>query len=195
VQTIGNDLATWTYHVPQGWPAYAVCSVGECPPPMQTDDRLTPRQLAQQPEVRFRPPGEPPVGGYSLRVKVLDNTLGLNPGQMVGTKIRGFRQAYANDEFSLLHQTPTAAYFTVVDSNDHLRYNYFQWFHAQGSPTATLEMSVAGRKRDVAGLKALFNRFADDVSGSTEPYHPPKQPKQKSEQSSEQSKQGSTQNG
>jgi hypothetical protein len=176
VHTIGNDLATWAYHVPQGWPAYTVCSVlGECPPPMQPDELLTPRQLAVQPEVRFRPPNEPPVGGYSLRVKVLDNTLGLNPGQMVGTKIRGFRQTYANDEFSLLHQTPTAAYFTYVDGNDHLRYNYFQWFAAQGSPTATLEMSVAGRKRDVSGLKALFNRFADDVSGSTEPYHPPKQ--------------------
>jgi hypothetical protein len=175
VHTIGNSLSTWTYHVPQGWQAYAVCAPGECAPPMVADDKLTPRQVGQQPEVRFRPADEPTVGGYSLRVKALDNTLGLNPGQMVGTKIRGFRQAYANDQFSLTKQTPTAAYFTYVDGNDHLRYNYFQWFAAEGSPTATLEMSVAGRKQDVPGLKALFDRFADNAVGTTDPYRPPKQ--------------------
>jgi hypothetical protein len=172
--TIGNDLATWTYHVPQGWQAYAVCSVGECPPPMATDDKLSPAQAERQPEVRFRPPDEPTVGGFSLRVKALDNTLGYNAGQLVGTKIVGFRQAYADDQFSLLRRTPSAAYFTYRDSNNHLRFNYFQWFSAPGSATATLEMSVAGRSRDVPGLKALFNRFADNVMGTTEAYHPPR---------------------
>jgi len=172
VYPIGNDLASWTYHVPQGWMPYAVCSPGECVPPMQTDDQLTARQAARQPEVRFRPPDEPTIGGYSLRVKILDNTLGYNPGQLVGTKIVGFRQAYTH--FRLLRQTPSAAYFTYIDAYHHLRYNYFQWFAASGSTTATLEMSVAGRKRDVPGLEALFNRFADNVIGTTEPYHPPK---------------------
>jgi hypothetical protein len=172
VHTIGNDLATWTYHVPQGWQAYAVCStVGECTPPMTTDTRLTPEQADRQPEVRFRPPDEPTVGGYSLRVKILDNTLGLNPGQLVSTKIKGFEQTY--DEFDAFKQSPSAVYFTYRDGNNHLRYNFFQWFAAPGSSTATLEMSVAGRKRDVSGLKALFNRFADNVSGSDTPYHPP----------------------
>ena len=161
--------------MPQGWQAYAVCSViGECPPPMQTDDVLTPAQADRQPEVRFRPPDEPTIGGYSLRVKALDNMLGYNPGQMVGTKIVGFRQTYADDQFSLLRRTPTAAYFTYRDGNNHLRYNYFQWFAVPGSTTATLEMSVAGRSRDVPGLKALFNRFADNVMGTTEAYHPPR---------------------
>jgi hypothetical protein len=170
VHTIGNDLATWTYHVPQGWVPYAVCGPGECRPPLQTDDPLTPRQTERQPEVRYRPADEPHVGGYSLRVKILDNTLGLNPGQMVGTKIRGFRQAYQH--FTLLRQTPSAAYFTYIDGNDHLRFNYFQWFAAPGSTSATLEMSVAGREVDVPGLKALFRRFADNATGTTEPYHP-----------------------
>ncbi len=173
VHTIGNDLATWTYHVPQGWVPYAVCGPGECAPPMQTDDELTPRQAARQPEVRFRPPDEPTAGGYSLRVKALDNTLGYNPGQLVGTKVVGFRQAYTH--FHLVKRTPSAAYFTYIDGNHHLRYNYFQWFATDGSTTATLEMSVAGRKQDVPGLKALFNRFADNVSGTMEPYHPKKQ--------------------
>jgi hypothetical protein len=175
--TMGNELATWSYHVPLGWQAYAVCTPGECQPPMVTDSVLTPRQLARQPEVRFRPSDEPTVGGFSLRVKVLDNRLGYNPGQLVGTKIVGFRQAYADDQFSLLKRTPTSAYFTYVDGNDHLRYNYFQWFAAEGSPSATLEMSVAGRKRDVRGLKNLFDRFADNVMGTSEPYQPPAQKK------------------
>ncbi len=170
-RTIGNDLATWTYHVPQGWVPYAVCTVlGECPPPMQDGDRLTPRQAARQPEVRFRPPDEPLEGGYSLRVKALDNTQNFDTEQMVATKIVGFK---AYDHFRLLRQTPSAAYFTYIDGNDHLRYNYFQWFAAPGSTTATLEMSVAGRKQDVPGLKSLFDRFADNVLGTTQPFQPP----------------------
>jgi hypothetical protein len=174
-RTIGNDLATWTYHIPQDWVPYAVCApTADCPPPMQNDDLLTPRQAAQQPQVRFRPPDEPPVGGFSLRVRILDNSLGWNTGQMVGNKIIGFRQTYSHAEFKLTHRTPSAAYFTYIDGNHHLRYNYFQWFAAPGSSTATLEMSVAGRQQDVPGLKALFNRFADNVIGTTEPYHPPK---------------------
>jgi hypothetical protein len=177
-RVIGNDLATWTYHVPQGWEPFAVCTVlGECPPPMQTDDPLTPRQAVVQPEVRFRPAGEPTEGGYSLRVKVLDNTQQFNPEQMVATKIVGFR-AYSH--FELLKKTPSAAYFTYIDGNQHLRYNYFQWFAVSGSSTATLEMSVAGRKQDVPGLKALFNRFADNVIGTSEPYHPPHEQHKKS---------------
>jgi hypothetical protein len=186
--TIGNDLATWTYHVPQGWQAYAVCSViGECSPPLQPDDKLSPQQVDLQPEVRFRPPDEPTIGGFSLRVKILDNTLGYNPGQLVGTKIVGFRQAYRHDQFSLLRQTPSAAYFTYRDGKNHLRYNYFQWFAATGSTTATLEMSVAGRAEDVPGLQALFNRFADNVMGTTQPYHPAKKPKAPKQPSNSQS--------
>jgi hypothetical protein len=171
-RTIGNDLATWTYHVPEGWVPSAVCTViGECPPPMQENDRLGPAEAARQPEVRFRPPDEPLEGGYSLRVKALDNTQQFDTEQMVATKIVGFK---AYDHFRLLRQTRSAAYFTYIDGNDHLRYNYFQWFAAPGSTTATLEMSVAGRKQDVPGLKALFNRFADNVLGTNQPYQPAK---------------------
>jgi hypothetical protein len=175
VHTISNDLARWTYHVPQGWQAYAVCvPVGQCKPPMPTDTELTAQQADRQPEVRFRPADEPTVGGYSLRVKILDNTLGLNPGQWVATKVEGFRQSY--DDFQKLKVTPSAAYFTYRDGNNHLRYNYFQWFAVPGSTSATLEMSVAGRKRDVPGLKALFDRFADNATGEAPPA-PGKDPK------------------
>lgn len=171
--TIGNDLATWTYRIPAGWQAYAVCiPVTECAPPLVAESPLTPHQALRQPEVRFRPPKEPLIGGYSLRVKALDNTLALNTGQMVSTKVAAFKQAYSN--FQVLHRTQSAVYFTYRDGTNHLRYNYFQWFAASPSTTATLEMSVAGRAEDAAGLRALFRRFALIVSGTTAPYHPGK---------------------
>jgi hypothetical protein len=167
--TIGNELATWTYHIPAGWQAYAVCPPGACPPQITTDTKLTPQAAARQPQVRFRPPDEPVVGGYSIRVEALDNT-SFNPEQMVATKIVGFRQAFT--DFSRLRKTDSAVYFTYVTSSGHLRYNYFQWFAVPGSSSATLEMSVAGRSQDVPGLKALFNRFADNVVGTADPYRP-----------------------
>jgi hypothetical protein len=170
---IGNQLATWHYRIPAGWVAYAACTPSNvCPPHVVTDTPLTARQAARQSQVRFRPAGEPPVGGYSLRVEALDNTLDLNPGQMVSTKIAAFRQAYQG--FRKLKQTDSAVYFTYRDGNNRLRYNFFQWFAASGSTTATLEMSVAGRAQDAPGLRTLFNRFALIVSGTTEPYLPGK---------------------
>jgi hypothetical protein len=174
VHTISNDLASWTYHVPQGWQAYAVCGLGDnCRPPIVADTQLTPKQVDHQLEVRFRPGGEPPVGGYSLRVKVLDNTLN-NLEQMVATKLVGFRQGVS--DFRVIEKRPSSVYFAYRDpGTNYHRFNFFQWFAVPGQPNATLEMSVSGRQQDVPGLKALFNRFADDVAGTTAPEHPSKQ--------------------
>jgi hypothetical protein len=55
--------------------------------------------------------------------------------------------------------------FTYVDGTNHLRLNYFQWFAVPGRANATLEMSVSGRISDKTGLVALFNRFADNLTG------------------------------
>ena len=113
-RTIGNDLATWTYHVPQGWVPYAVCTVlAECPPPMQPDDLLTPQQAARQTEIRFRPPDEPLEGGYSLRVKALDNTQQFDTEQMVATKVVGFK---AYPHFRLLRKTPSGLLASSSDA-------------------------------------------------------------------------------
>lgn len=173
--TIGNHLASWSYHVPAGWEPFAVCRyAGECPPQIADDTPLTPRQAARVPEVRFRPPNEPPVGGYSIWLQMLDNST-FNPEQLVATKIVGFRQEFTGQHFSVLRRTPSAVYFTYTygpPDKLRLRYNFFQWFQAPGQAGATLQMSVAGRKRDVPGLKALFTRFADNVLGSAQPYHP-----------------------
>jgi hypothetical protein len=170
VHTISNDLASWTYHVPQGWQAYAVCSTGDnCKPPMTVDTPLQPHQVNSQPEVRFRPSSEPSVGGFSLRVRILDNVLN-DLHQMVATKIVGFRDSPEVDNFRTLKRTPSSVYFAYRDDPSNLhRYNFFQWFTVPGQSNVTLEMSVSGRQRDVAGLRALLNRFADNVTGSPPP--------------------------
>jgi hypothetical protein len=168
VHTIGNELAHWTYHVPQDWQAYAVCGPGDnCRPPIAADTRLNPQQVDHQLEVRFRPGGEPSVGGYSLRVKVLDNTLN-NLEQMVATKLVGFRQGVK--DFKTIEKGPSSVYFAYRDpGTNYHRFNFFQWFAVPGQPNATLEMSVSGRQQDVPGLKALFDRFADNVTGELPP--------------------------
>jgi hypothetical protein len=161
VHHIGNDLASWTYHVPQSWTAYGVCTATPCK--IATDEVVPPKKIDKQTQVRFRPPGEPVIGGYSLRVKIMDNTE-FNPAQIVPTKVVAFRQAYP-EHFSVFKRTSSAVYFTYVDETNHLRFNYFQWFAVPGRANATLEMSVSGRAADKAGLNALFLRFADNLTG------------------------------
>jgi hypothetical protein len=169
VHTLEGPLAAWTYHVPQGWTAYAACPPAPAPCKIPTDTVLKPGQVDKQHQVVFRPSGEPLLGGYLMRVALLDNTLS-NVGQMVATKIVGFEQqrAATSEEFHVIRQTQYSVYFhyRALPSN-RLRYNYFQWFAVPGLPNATLEMSVAGRKGDVPGLKALFNRFADNAVGTS----------------------------
>ncbi len=166
VHTIANDIASWTYHVPVGWTAYAVCTTEPCKIP--TDGVVPKKKIDQQTQVRFRPAGEPVIGGYSLRVKMLDN-LDLNPAQMVATKVVGFQQSFSQQDYRTLQRTPSTVHFTYIDGEDHLRYNFFQWFAVPGHPNATLEMSVSGRARDQDGLEALFNRFADNLTGTQPP--------------------------
>jgi hypothetical protein len=160
-----NDLAVWHYHAPLGWQAYYVCSL-PCPPGIVADDPMPPEQINRATEVRFRPEGEPRVGGYSLRVRALENTF-TDVHQTVATKVVGFRDSSAIAEFHVDHRSPSSVYFDYRDAGTNLhRFNYFQWFAVPGQSNATLEMSVSGRARDVPGLKALFNRFADNVSGN-----------------------------
>jgi hypothetical protein len=173
VHTISNDLARWTYHVPLGWQAYWVCSTPSlCPPDAYVDKPMAPKVVDNAPEVRFRPPKEPAVGGYSLRVRILDNTLN-DVHQTVATKIIGFRDSSEVADFNVIRKNDHSVYFEYRDAGSNLhRFNYFQWFAVPGQTNATLEMSVSGREEDVAGLKALFNRFADNLTGSLPPAAP-----------------------
>jgi hypothetical protein len=161
VHTIANDLASWS------------CSPGsQCPPGAYPDKPMAPKMVDKVMEVRFRPPQEPTVGGYSLRVRVLDNSI-YDVHQTVGTKVTGFRDSTEIADFNVLHRDDHSVYFEYRDAASNLnRFNYFQWFAVAGQTNATLEMSVSGRQRDVPGLKALFNRFADNVTGSPPPQGP-----------------------
>jgi hypothetical protein len=165
VHTTHNRLATWTYHVPQGWGAYSAASGAP----------LTPKQIDASQDIHFRPTDEPNVGGYSLYVKTLDNVLD-NTGQMVATKITGFDQAGYPD-VHILKQNGSSVYFTYRDpTTNYERYNFFQWFAVPGQQNATLQVSVAGRERDAPGLRNLLNRFADNVTGVVTPKKPPSSP-------------------
>jgi hypothetical protein len=167
VHTISNDLATWSYHVPLGWQAYWVCSsLGSCPPDAYLDKPMAEKVVDKAQEIRFRPPKEPTTGGYSLRVRILDNTLN-DVHQQVATKIIGFRDTSEVADFHVIRKDDHSVYFEYRDETSNLhRFNYFQWFAVPGQTNATLEMSVSGREVDVPGLKALFNRFADNLMGT-----------------------------
>ena len=145
---IGNRLQAWEYPVPEGWVAYAVSRGGDRPIP--------PEAVEKYDEVRFRPVGEELVGGYSLRVKAIDNH--KSPLDELAVKMSDFERIY--DDVEVLDQTDEAVYFTFRAENDTLRYNYFRWFAAGDDAEATLEMSVAGRKVDEPGIRALFDQFA-----------------------------------
>jgi hypothetical protein len=167
VHTISNHLAVWSYHVPLDWQAYWVCSSpGRCPPDAYLDKPMAADVVNKAREIRFRPPEEQTTGGYSLRVRILDNTLN-DVHQQVGTKIIGFRDSPEVADSKVIRRNDHSVYFEYRDETSNLhRFNYFQWFAVPGQTNATLEMSVSGREVDVPGLKALFDRFADNVMGS-----------------------------
>jgi hypothetical protein len=175
VHTFTNDLAQWTFHVPQGWQAYAVCGQPEpCPPPLVNNGPIRPGQIDKASQARFRPLGEPTTGGYSLRVRIIDNTF-VDVHQTVATKIVGFGDSPDVVDYSVLDQTDSSVSFEYRDaSTNYHRFNYFQWFAVPGHSNATLEMSVSGRARDRAGLRWLFDRFADNVTGRLPPPPPAK---------------------
>jgi hypothetical protein len=141
---ISNDLQTWSYLAPEGWTAYDVYDV-----------ELPPADIPAAGEIRFRPAKEPVLGGYSLRVKEVNDH--LTTADMVANKARALG-GYL--DLVILKQTDDSLYITyrTTDSN-RLRYNFFRWFAAPGSTEATLEMSVVGRKADEAGLRGFFDQF------------------------------------
>ena len=146
---IGNAIEEWEYPVPAGWIAYSVPG----------EDITPPKKVESLDEVRFRPEDEELVGGYSLRVKAIDNH--KSPLDERNVKLSDFERIY--EDVEVLEQDDEWVYFRFRAENNTLRYNFFHWFAAPGSTEATLEMSVAGRAVDEVGLRDLFERFADQV--------------------------------
>lgn len=141
---MGNTQQAWRVPFPKGWVATDI-----------DNDQQVPRRIwGSFDELRFRPQGEPSEGGYSLRVKTINSR--LTPAQMVAAKKVGLDEV---DVIDWLGQDQSTLKFTYRTSSNRLRYNYFAWFAAPGSGSATLEMSVVGRERDVPGLDDLFAAF------------------------------------
>jgi len=146
------QLQTWEYAVPADWVAYAVTPTGDRPiPAAKVEDFI---------EVRFRPEGEPPIGGYSVRVKSINDH--RPPEDEVFLKLADFERLY--EDVEILEETDSTVFFTFrTEAEGRLRYNFFQWFAAPGSEVATLEMSIAGRAVDEEGMRSLFDQFAEQA--------------------------------
>src|SRR5215204_5426432 len=111
VHTMTNELARWSYHVPLGWQAYWVCSTpSSCPAGAYTDKPMAETVVDKAREVRFRPVHEPNAGGYSLRVRILENTF-VDVHQTVGTKITGFGDCSVVADFNVIHKNDHSVYF------------------------------------------------------------------------------------
>ena len=128
----------WTYDAPAGWV-------------MTTQDRD---------ELRWRPPTEPEIGGYSLRVKLVNEN--KTTQQMVEQKRVAVLAAY--DDVEVLGEDEDSLYFSYreTDSNTQ-RFNRFHWFTAPGSSEASFEMSVVGRRADIPGLTDLYEDVVASV--------------------------------
>ena len=137
-ETLGHGAFAWDYGAPTGWRRYGA------------DDGLGAN------EFRWRPPEEPTVGGFSLRVKLVNAH--QTPAEMVAAKqaaLAASPDAYA--DFRVLSQTDDTLAFTYrVPSSNTLRYNTFRWIAPPGAAEAGIEMSVSGRERDLAGLADLL---------------------------------------
>ena len=143
------QFQTWEYPVPEGWVAYLVTATGDRPIPSE--------EVGKYFEVRFRPENEPLIGGFSMRVKAINNH--SPSADEVEDKISDFERLY--EDVDVLEQTDETVFFTFrTEEEDRLRYNFFHWFEAPDSDVATLEMSLAGRAVDEPGLRALFDEFA-----------------------------------
>ena len=81
-QPMGNSVQAWVVPYPKGWQAFTVPGEVEVPR----------KERSTYDELRFRPPDEPIQGGYSLRVKTVNDH--VTPATMVAERIRLVTKAY-----------------------------------------------------------------------------------------------------
>lgn len=135
---IGGPVFQWAYDVPEGW----------------TMERI---DFA---EVRWRPADEPLVGGFSVRVKIINAHQA--PAEMVAQKRAAVLATY--DDVEVTAEADDLLSFSYRDpGTDRQRFNTFQWFTEPGSTEASFEMSVVGRATDVPGLEDLLRHVAGSV--------------------------------
>jgi hypothetical protein len=143
--TLGRGGFAWHYAVPSGWRRYGA------------EDGLGPD------EFRWRPPDEPAVGGFSVRVKLVNSH--QTATAMVAAKLAALQDgpdsARSFPGFTVLDRSDDSLAFSYrVPSSQALLYNTFRWITAPGRGEVGVEMSVVGRERDRAGLADLLARVS-----------------------------------
>jgi hypothetical protein len=136
---IGVAGYQWEYDVPKGW---------------------VPEEVTEFFETRWRPESEPTVGGYSLRVKLVNEH--QTPAEMVASKEAAVASIYDDVEVTTETEDVLAFTYRTSDSN-RLRFNTFRWFTREGGTTAEFEMSVVGRDADQDGLEDLLDHVGASV--------------------------------
>ena len=136
---LGDPPYAWHYVAPKGW--------------KPTQEGLD--------EIRWRPPDEPTVGGFSLRVKLVSEN--KTPAEMVSQKLAAMQAGY--EDVEVLGQTQDLLSFSYRDTTrDTRRFNTFRWFAVPGETVAKFEMSVVGRTADRAGLDDLLEQVSSSVT-------------------------------
>lgn len=136
---LGDPTYRWRYDVPKGW----------------TSEDVSPLF-----EVRWRPADEPRIGGYSLRVKLVNEH--RTPSEMVAAKLSAVRALYQDVKVVARTDEMLSFSYRDPDYNTH-RFNTFTWFTQPGGTLAEFEMSVVGREVDVPGLDSLRDHVAASV--------------------------------
>jgi hypothetical protein len=135
---IGDPPFQWAYAAPVGW--------------TQVEEMMD--------EIRWRPTTEPNIGGYSLRVKLINQH--QTPEQMVAEKIAAVEDSY--QDVVVLARTDDTLTFRYRDPvANHKRFNSFRWFTANGGTEAIFEMSVVGRAVDRDGLDDMLIRVSQSI--------------------------------
>lgn len=137
--TLGASPFEWAYSAPTDWAPY------------QEDTE----------EIRWRPPDEPVVGGFSMRVK--RTTEHKSKSDMVAQKLAAMLAGY--DDVEVLGRTDDLLSFSYRDATRNTRrFNTFRWFSVPGETEARFEMSVVGREVDRAGLADLLEQVSRSVA-------------------------------
>jgi hypothetical protein len=138
-RTLGDAPYEWVYRAPRGWVA--------------TSEALD--------EIRWRPADEPTVGGFSLRVKLVNEH--KSKAAMVSQKLAAMQAGY--EDVAVLGQTQDLLSFSYREPDtNRLRFNTFQWFSVPGEDEAVFEMSVVGREADRTGLDDLQDQVSQSIA-------------------------------
>jgi hypothetical protein len=133
---VGSGDSRMTLPVPRGWDL----------------SQLSPS------EWQWRPPGQPSFGHVMRVEQVLGNRRSID-----WTLDRRIDELYEDERnVKILGQEDGRLHVTYVASN-HLRSAYFTWLDLTGSDDAQVEIALAGRAQDAAGMADLIGRVATGI--------------------------------